>query len=121
MKRRADDPVAREGHRLLDVTDVVALELCTLPGFAERAARARGFAGRVLTKTSSPKLTEPQLSVAISGRQASGCARSSRLMPTAPPVEVWTMQSVFARMASMASANRSRDCVGVPSSLRTWR
>ncbi len=39
-----------------------------------RAARSR-ISERVLTKTSSPKFSVPQLSVAISGLQSSGCAR----------------------------------------------
>src|SRR5215470_7379520 len=43
------------------------------------------------------------------------------LMPTAPPVEVWMMTSVRARIASMNSLKRARDCVGVPSGSRAWR
>ncbi len=79
------------------------------------------MSGRLLTKTSSPKLSVPQLRVAISGLQRSGWARSSRPMPTAPPVEVCTMTSLFSRIRAMASAKSSRDCEGVPSGLRTWR
>jgi hypothetical protein len=51
----------------------------------------------VLTNTSSPKLMVPQLSVAISGlaRERPG-ALVEATCPTAPPVEVCTMTSVFA-------------------------
>ena len=72
-------------------------------------------------KTSSPKFSDPQLSVAISGWQARGWARSSIVMPTAPPVETCTTMSTFSRMRSMASPKTSFDCVGVPSARRTCR
>ena len=66
----------------------------------------------MLTKTSSPKLSVPQLSVAISGEHEEGRARSSTLMPTAPPVEVWTMTSVFCANARRWPRRRERS---------TWR
>ncbi len=74
--------------------------------------------GKLFSKTSSPKLTVPQVSVAISGRNASGAARSSGVMPIAPPVENCTIRSLAARIASNAWRNRPTSCVFVPSSLR---
>src|SRR5439155_1623895 len=64
---------------------------------------------------------EPALSVAISGLHKRGWARSSALMPTAPPVVVWTIASQRARIARIAFSNRARSWVGLPSSLRTCR
>ena len=55
------------------------------------------------------------------GTHSKGWARSSALMPTAPPVLVCTITSQRLRMASRAFWNRARSCVGVPSSLRTCR
>jgi hypothetical protein len=74
--------------------------------------------GKLFSNTSSPKFTVPHVSVAISGRSASTDARSSGVMPIAPPVENWTMRSLSARISSYAALKRSTSCVFVPSSLR---
>ena len=58
------------------------------------------MSGMPFSKTSSPKFTVPQVSVAISGRSRSGAARSAPVMPIAPPVVNCTMMSVRARIAS---------------------
>src|SRR5438445_316049 len=91
-----------------------------MPRSRMRRANSRTI-GNGFMNTSSPKLSEPALSVAISGLHRSGCARSSALMPTAPPVVVCTMTSQRARMARIAFSNSARSWVGVPSSLRTCR
>src|SRR5438105_6554353 len=91
-----------------------------MPRSRMRRANSRTI-GNGFMNTSSPKLSEPALSVAISGLHRSGCARSSALMPTAPPVVVCTMTSQRARMARIAFSKSPRSCVGVPSSLRTCR
>ena len=78
--------------------------------------------GSVLTMNSSPKLTVPQSRLAISGSmRAMGRRRSSGVSPTAPPVVISTMMSVFFRTDSITSLKRSGLAVGEPSSLRTWR
>ena len=66
----------------------------------------------------SPKFTLPQVSVAISGRSASGAVRSAGVIPIAPPVENWTIRSLAPRIASYAWRKRSTSCVFDPSSLR---
>src|SRR5438067_5671182 len=91
-----------------------------MPRSRMRRANSRTI-GNGFKNTSSPKLSEPALSVAISGSHRSGCARSSALIPTAPPVVVWTITSQRARMARIAFSNSARSCVGLPSSLRTCR
>src|SRR5438128_6876633 len=91
-----------------------------MPRSRMRRANSRTI-GNGFMNTSSPKLSEPALSVAISGLHKRGCARSSALMPTAPPVVVCTMTSQRARMARIAFSNSARSWVGVPSSLRTCR
>src|SRR6267378_5922412 len=85
-----------------------------------RRANSRTI-GNGFRNTSSPKFSEPALSVAISGSQRRGCARSSALMPTAPPVVVWTITPQRPRMARIAFSNSARSWVGLPSSLRTCR
>ena len=81
--------------------------------------------GRGFSKTSLPKLTVPVVRVAMSGRSApvrvSGPQRSSTLIPTAPPVEVWIRMSHLLRTARIAARNSSADCEGLPSAVRTWR
>src|SRR5438132_8913375 len=91
-----------------------------MPRSRMRRANSRTM-GKGLRKTSSPKFSDPAFSVAISGRQSSGCARSSALIPTAPPVEVCTITSQRDRMARIALSNKPRSCVGLPSSLRTCK
>ena len=56
--------------------------------------------GKLFSKTSSPKLTVPHVSVAISGPSASGALRSPGVIPIAPPVENWTMIALLLRIAS---------------------
>src|SRR6267143_6460788 len=91
-----------------------------MPRSRMRRANSRTI-GKGFKNTSSPKLSEPAFSVAISGLHRSGCARSSALMPTAPPVVVWTITSQRARMARIAFSNSARSWDGLPSSLRTCR
>src|SRR5712671_2623538 len=93
-----------------------------MPFARMRPAKSR-TSGNGLRSTSSPKLSEPAFSVAISGGgvHSSGWARSSAVIPTAPPVLVWTITSVRRRMASRAFWKSARSWVGVPSSRRTWR
>ncbi|MNL44496.1 hypothetical protein D3C87_1670770 [compost metagenome] len=72
--------------------------------------------------TSSPKLTVPIVSEAISGVGSSsrtGLSRSSTVAVTAPPVEIWMMQSTSALMRRIVSAKRAGSWLGVPSSSRT--
>ena len=52
---------------------------------------------------------------------SSGPARSATLMPTAPPVDVWMMTSVRARILRIASRKRAPSCDARPSSSRTCR
>ena len=66
----ADRALCRERERLLDVADLVALELRRSRRRADALAARSRICGRELTKTSSPKLIVPQLSVAISGLHA---------------------------------------------------
>ena len=89
------------------------------PYASMRAAIPR-MIGKLFSNTSSPKLTVPQVSVAISGRRTSGAARSSGVIPIAPPVENWTIRSPASRIAACAARKRSTSCVFVPSSLRQW-
>jgi hypothetical protein len=56
--------------------------------------------GKLFSNTSSPKLTVPQVRVAISGRSRSGAARSCGVIPTAPPVVNCTMMSLRARISA---------------------
>jgi len=67
---------------------------------------------KVFSKMSSPKFTVPQVSVAISGRSASGAARSAGVIPIAPPVENCTNE--IARAADrVVGLPEALDVVGV--------
>ena len=69
-----------------------------------------------------PKLNEPQLNVAISGRSSvTTRARSSIVMPTPPPVVGWTIASQRSPIAPRTSRKRPRSALGLPvSGSRTW-
>ena len=69
-----------------------------------------------------PKLNEPQLKVAISGRHSvTTRARSSIVIPTPPPVVGWTIASQRSPIPASTSRNRPRSGLGLPvSGSRTW-
>ena len=69
-----------------------------------------------------PKLNEPQLNVAISGRHSvTTRARSSIVMPTPPPLVGWTIASQRSAMPARTSLNSPRSAIGLPvSGSRTW-
>ena len=73
-------------------------------------------------KTSSPKLTVPQVSEQASGPASSTASRRSKLSVTAPPVDSWTIRSVASRRACTVSLSRPRSSVGfaAPSLMCTW-
>ena len=69
-----------------------------------------------------PKLNEPQLKVAISGRHSvTTRARSSIVMPTPPPVVGCTIASQRSPMPASTSRNSPRSALGFPvDGSRTW-
>ena len=69
-----------------------------------------------------PKLNEPQLNVAISGRHSvTTRARSSIVIPTPPPVVGCTIASQRSPIPASTSLNSPRSAVGLPvSGSRTW-
>jgi hypothetical protein len=69
-----------------------------------------------------PKLNEPQLKVAISGRSSvTTRARSSIVIPTPPPVVGWTIASQRSPIAPSTSRNSPRSALGLPvDGSRTW-
>ena len=59
---------------------------------AASCARANSsISGAGFSNTPRPKLTVPQVRLAISGSAASDPSRSSADMPIAPPVDTWTI------------------------------
>src|SRR5690554_4245925 len=76
----------------------------------------------VLTKRSLPKLTLPVDKVAISGFNITGCKRSWGVIPTAPPVDTWTIHpGHLSRMPEIISPKTWGSWVDLPSGLRACR
>ena len=69
-----------------------------------------------------PKLNEPQLNVAISGRHSvTTRARSSMVMPTPPPLVGWTIASQRSPIPASTSLKSPRSATGFPvAGSRTW-
>src|ERR1022692_1643166 len=78
--------------------------------------------GHGFMKTSSPKLTVPQVSEQPSGAASSTASRRSNGSVTAPPVDSCTIRSVDSRRACTVSFSRDRSSVGwaLESLMCTW-
>ena len=86
------------------MAEVEDLELGPHARAARIAAANSSMSGAGFSNTPRPKLTVPQVRLAISGSAASDPSRSAAVMPIAPPVETWMMISgAAARIAATVS------------------
>ena len=109
-------PSDKQRQRLVDVTELVALELGGAPRSPDATCEIADLRPRV-DEDVIAEIERATVERCHLGATCEGPARSSMLIPTAPPVDVWTMTSVFWRTASIASRERSarlaRRAIGV--------